>query len=434
MVDTNDTAQETKTGEKDTQAQEVKIQRVPPWEWRKAKNECGINPKLPILIVLAKGLSGVERRSIGRGNTRRNDPSDSGDSHPEEDSLSGIAQRVAINSKILLGSLRDCTGVDFPEDRNVWLRPFKYLVAYETDIRQALQDVEDQVEAGLEPSSQTDTIQDNNRVDVPDTKHVQKGGSLKTGAASIAPQVSDVPSAKAERDQLRCLVNFMDTDMQDIFEVKRQVANQTLEDIAFEHLWLLYRPGDLVYSTTTPEEMGTYQAYRVLHVTGGRPVLDTANKSCFNAVYDRMWEDESETEEKAQDAIRSSPSNVSAFIIDCFSLDFDGNRLGPKSTRSVISRYSGKRKVNTFEMCPSLFHPQQEKLYRVMVDRGRRFTQLANGTHKRYSGSTLRESRELWQSPLMRMGWVNYVIHDEEVRDPSKALLLSSIQYLLLLI
>lgn len=436
VADTNDTAGGFKVGEKDTQAQEANIQRVTPWEWRKVKNECGINLKLPSLIVLAKGHSGAERRSIGRKSTRQSDPSEGGASRPGENPQFGLAQCVAINSRILLSLLRDCTGVEFPEDRNVLLRPFKYLVAYETEIRQALQDAEvlfDQVEAGSGSSDQTEPVQKSNGVSVLNTKYVQEGPEVRAGAANLAPHAFDVSSAKAERDQLRCLVDFMDTDMQGIFEVKRQVAAQTLEDVAFEHLWLLYKPGDLVYSTSTPEDNSTYQAYRVLHVTGGRPILDTANNSHFDPAYSRTWEDESETEEKAQDVIRSSPPSVTSFIIDCFSLDYDGSRLGPKPRRFVIPKYSGKWKVNVFEVCPSFFHPQQDKLYRVLVERGRRFTQLANSTHKQYSGTTLRESRELWQSPLVRMGQlVNYVIYDEEVRNSSKVLFLFDDDYLLL--
>lgn len=432
----NDTARESKVGENDMQAQEATIHRVPPWEWREVKRERAINTELPALIGSSKGHGRVGRRATGQGSARHNGTLDSGNSHLGGDPSFGIAYRLAINSRILLNLLRDITGMDFPEDRNVWLRPFKCLVAYETEIRQALQEAElplDQVEEGSGLSDQTDTLQNHDGVSVPATILVQGGGEVRAGAAKPAPHAMDESSAKAERDQLRCLMDFMNTDMQDIFDVKRQVAGETLKEIAFEHLWLLYRPGDLVYSSKAPEESSTYQAYRVLHVTGGRPILDTTNKSNFHAVYDRNWEEESESEDKACDVIKGSPSNMTPFIIDCFSIDFDGNRLGPKSRRFVIPKYSCKRKVDAFEICPSFLNPQHEKVYQAMVERGRRFTQLANGSHKRYSGTTLRESRELWQARATHMGWVNYIIHDEEVLDPSRAPPLSSICHTLLI-
>ena len=417
VADKKDTARDSKVDEKDMQAQDAKIQRVPQWEWRDVKNERAIKPRMPTLIVSSNGHGRAGRRSNGRRSTKQNDATDSGDSNLREDASFDSAYRLAINSRILLNLLGDFLGMNFPEDRNVWVRPFKYLVAYETEIREALQDTEatfDQAEARPKSSDLLSSTQNSNGVNTSGTKSMQERRAENANAAELAPQVSatDESRAKAERDQLRCLVNFMDTDMKDIFDVKRQVINQTLKEVAFENLWLLYRPGDLVYSTESPEESSEYQAYRVLHVTGGRPVLDTVNESGFRPVEDRSWDEESENEEKACDTIRGSPSNVTPFIIDCFSIDFDGSRLGPKSKRFVISTYSGKRKVDALEVCPSFFHPQHGNIHGAMVTRGRRFTQLANGTHKRYSGTTLRESRELWRTSLH---WWNYTIHDEEV-------------------
>ena len=418
--------------EKEMQAQEAKIQRVAPWEWRAVKKERGIKLELPALIVSSKGYGRPGRRLAGRRSMRNPANSGSGNSNPGEDSSYDIAYLLAINSRILLNLLGDCTGTEFPEDRNVWLRPFKYLVAYETEIRNALQDAEvssDLLETASGPSDRADTIRNHNDVSVPGTELMQEREEVGADAAKAAlgtNRAMELFRAKAERDHLRCLVNFMDTDMQDIFDVKRQVANQTLKEVTFEHLWLLYRPGDLVYSMKPPEEVATYRAYRVLHVTGGRPILDTANESDFDPIDDRSWE-ESETEEKACDNILGSPSDVTPFIIDCFSIDFDGNRLGPRSIRFVIPKYNGKRKIDALDICPSFHHPKHGGVYSAMVERGRRVTQLANKTHRQYSGRTLRESRELWRVQWMRMGFLNYVLHDEQVPDPFNALHCSGI-------
>lgn len=340
-------------------------------------------------------------------------------SSPEEVPQIDIAYRLAINSRTLLNILGECTGMGFPEDQNVWLRPFKYLVAYETEVRQALHDAElnfDQLEA--KSPHQVDMSLSQSGASNPGPDLVQaKEDKSSTEAVGLAinTSVMDAPNVKAERDQLRCLVEFMDTDMQGIFDVKRKVTNKTLQEFAFEELWLLYKPGDLVYTWKSPDDISTYQAYRVLHVTGGRAIIDTANDSRFDAIRDRSWEDDSDTEERARDLIRSSPSNATPFIIDCFSIDFDGTRMGPKSKRFVIPSFIGKRKVDSLEICPSFSPPQPGMVHQAMIDRGRRFTQLAGGTHKRYSGTTLRESKELWESTYY---YWNYVIHEEEVLDP----------------
>ena len=406
------------------QAQEAGICRVPPWQWREVKNERKIKPDLPTLIASSKGYGMVGRRAAGRRSTKHRSTSGNGNSKHQEEASLDVAYRLAINSRILLDVLGDCTGKDFPEDRNVWLRPFKYLVAYEAEIRQALQEAEATVklvEVESEISGHSATNEDQSAMSISSTTPTKEKSKEYINFSNSMPHVSTIDSslAKAERDQLRCLVDFMDSDMQDIFDIKREVANQTLKEIGFEHLWLLYRPGDLVYTMKSPEDSGTYQAFRVLHVTGGRPILDTLNNCGFNAIHDRSWEEESDTEEKARDTIRGSPSDMTPLIIDCFSIEFDGNRLGPRCRRFVIPKFTSKRKVDALEVCPSFFHPQHENIHRDMVRRGRRFTQLALGTHKRYSGTTLRESRELWESHTY---YWNYVIHDEEVLNPSTIL------------
>ena len=425
MANEKDSAPEPKVDEEEMQAQDAKILRIPPWEWRQVKRERTIKSELPALIVSSKGHGRAGRQLTGRRSTRHHPHSGSDPSKQGEGPSFDTAYLLAINSRILLSLLADCTGTDFPEDRNVWLRPFKYLVAYETEIRRALQEAEGfchELEAGSGPSEEGEANSNDNHVRIPHLKLVQEEGEVNVDAAKTTPGMSavDASRAKVERDHLGCLVDFMDTDMQDILDVKRQVANQTLKEVAFEHLWLLYSPGDLVYSTESQEDSSTYQAYRVLHVTGGRPILDVDNYSDFDPVDSRLW-DESEADEKICDTIRASPSNMTPFIIDCFSIDSDGNKIGPKSLRFVISNYSGNRKVDALEVCPSFFHPQPEKLYQALVERGRRFTQLAHGSHKRYSGLTLRESRELWRVQMVRLGFVNYVIHEEQVYGPSNA-------------
>ena len=372
--------------------------------------EPGLNPSLPVLIVCSKGHGGQRRRSNGQRITRAGGITDSGFSNNKEASFD-IAYQIAINSRILLDLLGACTGVDFPEDRNVWLHPFKYLIAYELEIKQALREAEvynDQLEARLGTSGPAVTIQAHDEDSIPATKPMHERGEAN------ADNAVDAFRAKAEMDQLRCLVDFMDSDMQDIFDVKRQVANQSIEEIAFEHLWLLYAPGDLVYTNQSPEGRGTYQAYRVLHVTGGRPVLDTLDSRRFDPIDDRNWENESDTEVKVRDTIRGSSSSMTCLIVDCFSIDFDGNQMGPKPSRFVVPAFKGKRKMDALELYPFFSPPQQEKLRAELVERGRNFTQLANGTHRKYSGMTLRETRELAEHP---MG--NYTIHAEEVLRPS---------------
>ena len=329
---------------------------------------------------------------------------------------------------MLLNVLGDCCGTNFPEDHNVWVRPFKYLIAYDTQIRQTLQKIESNIaEIETEPirPSQAEIHENQNEVIPAGIESVKEEAGAdkntedtrKDFSAHIAkePQV-EIAHAKKKRNELRCLVDFMDEELQDIFEVQHQIFDHTLQAIEFEFLWLLFKPGDLILSEALGAGKGMAQAYRVLHVTGGRAILDPRDKKAINAIRDRDWASESETEERAKDTIRSS-SKMTPFMIDCFSIDCDGHRMGPKPRRFVISMYSDKRKVTSLEVYPAAFHRDYEDIQKTLISRGRRFVELATGSHKQYSGSTLRESKELYERT-----YHNYVINDEEVliRAPNK--------------
>ena len=418
-LDTNNVAPESKAREGGMQEQEVGIRHVPSWEWRQVKNERAINPNLPVLIASSKGRGKIGRRSVARRTTKHSQTPGSGNSHQNEAFSRDIPYRLAINSTLLLNLLGECTDMDFPEDRNVWLRPFKYLVAYEMEIREIFKEAKatlDLAVIGSGLSDQADDTGHDDPVSAPSPSPVLGRDKVDANAVEHMPHAStiDVSRAKAERDQIGCLIDFMDSDMQDIFEVKHQVSGKTLEELAFEHLWLLYRPGDLVYTFRSLEDRATYQAFRILHVTGGRPILDTSNHTKFSPIRNREIDDESESEERLLDSLRSSPLEMTSFIIDCFSIDFDGSKLGPKSRRFVIPAFTGKRKMDALELRPSFTFAQHESLYQEMVERGRRFTQIADGTHKRYSGATLRESNELMRYP----SHYSHTIHDEEVLCP----------------
>ena len=82
-------------------------------------------------------------------------------------------------------------------------------------------------------------------------------------------QTNDPATRKVDdtrlRDELSCLVTFMETDLKDIFSVQKDIDKGTRKLIAFDHLWQLYKPGVVITSGK-----GQKRAYVVLHVTGGR--------------------------------------------------------------------------------------------------------------------------------------------------------------------
>ncbi|KAK6340044.1 hypothetical protein TWF730_001819 [Orbilia blumenaviensis] len=392
--------------------QEVKITRVPPEKWRQVKKERKIDPHQSVLLVSSKANFKVNLRKkraealkAGAAEKKTADPV------TKESGQLDVPYRLAINSPYLLNAIGQCTGANITEDRNVLVRPFKYLVWYEAEIRQFFKDLELAYEQA-EAEDQADLRHDSPKIGVRDDDNTAAAitddgeSAKKTETAREA-----VDRAKRERDEFRCLLEFMDRDMADIFDIKRQISDKTLKGIAFEHLWQLFRPGNIAYHFNTQDDGSRYQAYRILHVTGGRVCFDSGKKSSFNAVKDRTWESESETEERCRDIIGSSGHEVTSFLIDCFYFESDGLRIGPRSKRFVVPRYKGTRPINLLPLYPSFLHPDNQRIQAILLARGKQFIEAAGGTHKKYEGNTIRESN------ITTKSYNNFMIDDAQVHS-----------------
>ncbi|KAL2058235.1 hypothetical protein ABVK25_001853 [Lepraria finkii] len=51
------------------------------------------------------------------------------------------------------------------------------------------------------------------------------------------------------RDELSCLVEFMDKDMKTIFDVQKDLKDGTRKTIEFDCLWQLFKPGEFVVTS-----------------------------------------------------------------------------------------------------------------------------------------------------------------------------------------
>jgi hypothetical protein len=303
---------------------------------------------------------------------------------------SGKPHRLAINSKILLSFLTKVTGEPLTESKNVWVRPFKYLVLYEEQIRRVLTNVEKYWEETEKYAKERDES---------DLVHLQ-GDS----AGEIL-----IKAGKRGLSELRCLVQFMDIDMRDILDIRNKIRNQDLRTIAFEFLWLLYKPGDLIFSACGKRNRDRLQAYKVLHVTGGRSSFDPARLK-YDRSDKREWDSSSETEQKVKE-LTSSAARMTPLIIDCVYTDCDGHRLGPRSKRIAIPVYMGERPILSLEVYPAEFSPDHASLAQRLTDRGRLFMAVAGGSHKRYSGMTLRE----FQGKKGSFSWEYFEINAQNV-------------------
>ncbi|EED16300.1 hypothetical protein TSTA_013980 [Talaromyces stipitatus ATCC 10500] len=253
------------TNEKKKVLQEIKITRVPLEHWRKIKKDRLATeqntqppPENSIAPVLDMGTSGRQHAPY----------------------------RLAINYTYLLNALEACTRTLFTEEQNVLVRPFKYLVEFESDIREFLRKTEmscDHADDELSRCSQ----------EIVD--HESKEAEVCTG--------------EARAGKINRITEFMDQDMRDIFEVKQQIFTRNLKDIPFEHLWQLYKPGDVVF----------------------RPLQ-----------HEKRWE-------------------MISFIIDCIYFESDGIFIAPRPKRFVIPPFLRTRPIASLPLRYQLFGPEWEK-------------------------------------------------------------------------
>ncbi|KAF7516819.1 hypothetical protein PCG10_001780 [Penicillium crustosum] len=376
------------TGEEHKPLQEIKITRVPPEMWRHIKKERKIDPKQSILLTSSKGSSSLILQKT-RQKHKETKYKDEVSLHKSEASNHLYAPyRLAVNSTYLLSVLEKYTGIFFTEEQNVLVRPFKYLVEIEPDIREAFHMAKVVCEQAIAELAQS--------VQAAEICGPQVEGNVETqeGKKNLEKLNEAVFRTTRERDELSCLVEFMDLDMRDIFSVKRQIESRSVEKIAYEHLWQFFKPGDIVYSCPENDEIRR-QAYRILHVTGGRVCFDTTRRSPFDPIKDRKWESDSENDERCCDAVRCSGTETTSFIVDCFYLDSDGTLLAPRGKRFVVTPNSGERAINMLPLQHLFFDPKQQEVKNELINRGARFLQLAPRTHLLYHGTTLIESNKV---------------------------------------
>ncbi|KAH6867379.1 hypothetical protein B0T10DRAFT_467898 [Thelonectria olida] len=124
---------------------------------------------------------------------------------------------------------------------------------------------------------------------------------------------------QAYQEELGCLIEFMDSDLKLLGSLK----TSSVTKIAFSDLWHIFQPGVEVITAQRP-----INAYRVPHVSGGRPYLSPP-------------EDKNDNENEGGKFISSyqTPNKSSDFIVTCYQISFDGNKFGSVTQSFSIQGY-----------------------------------------------------------------------------------------------
>ncbi|KAK4213819.1 hypothetical protein QBC37DRAFT_285202 [Rhypophila decipiens] len=173
---------------------------------------------------------------------------------------------------------------------------------------------------------------------------------------------------------LRCLVTLIEDNLGDRIQLRAQIADRSIKEIAFEDLWHLFKPGDIVYSREPAT--GRERLFKIYYVTGGmirRRKVRRYEESDFDnfVTADRRF---------------VGVGCWTPLLLAAYTMEFDGTRSGPQKREILIKYYSGKQPIAELTAYPVCFHPDKD-LQSRFEKAGRQF--LSSVGHRYYDGLTV---------------------------------------------
>ena len=366
----------------------AEITRVPEYQWRSTKPS-SIGKSGTAVLVAVSPNKGAKHVPIAPDQPQQNyeQISDKAQAELARD----VPRKFAINSQRLMKAIGKHTKQDILNEYNTWVYPFKYLLHYEREIRAGYVEVCNRYESlRLKPATSNEASAANTMLSKDIAKSTTADSKKQESDAKESRAPTELEDAAKEKALWGCVIEFMDNDMRDIFNMRLLASKDVLEEIEFENLWYLYSPGDIVYHKLMIGGKPRHRAYRVLFVTGGREILDTANRvmeplSTYGSKFEDSFEDfDDKTNEHRR--MRGKTKGKTPLVLDCFYIDFDGDRWGPRPRRFVIPEFGGSKSIRALEVVPVRFMPDWKDVETKLLDRGKRFVDAAAGAHVLYSG------------------------------------------------
>ncbi|RGP70128.1 aaa family atpase [Fusarium sporotrichioides] len=276
-----------------------------------------------------------------------------------------LPTRIRIRSQYLLALLASWTGTKLLEDHPpsqdekrpisvVFLYPFKFFIQFEDRIRQG----------------------------------------IKESKANRNPEDSPTPEQQRELQELVALEELIDTHLGHLFNLRRELRNQLRTNILFEHLWLLFEPGDIVYERGSKEKrLGLPQLWIITQYEGGREILN--NNSCTH------------TNPLVKEKLPSKDSKgrLSNFSISGFWLDSNGSEITKNEDMYSIPHWAGERPIHSLKVFPITFcEPERdfpdldrEAWRKRLIDQGRRYCKFRSGDVVYLKGMGVDEDQSPWE-------------------------------------
>ncbi|KAL8861640.1 MAG: hypothetical protein Q9178_001841 [Gyalolechia marmorata] len=164
------------------------------------------------------------------------------------------------------------------------------------------------------------------------------------------------------REHTKLILDFLENEYQDIVKVQNDLdACVTSSVIAYEHLWLVYAPGTVVFS----KENGEYEAFVIESLRGCQ-----RHQPSFNSRFTH-----------------------STLQITCWSINYDGEVFGRVWSNHYIAPFEGSKEISSLDLVPEGFIRDKESIKQSLVERGSQFWALQGQCFREYTG-------EVWSSHM----------------------------------
>ncbi|CAN9446512.1 unnamed protein product [Alternaria alternata] len=204
-------------------------------------------------------------------------------------------------------------------------------------------------------------------------------------------------------EELLVLIDLFDDQLSSVFQRRhRLLGGGGFQDssnamIEFADLWLLYKPGQLIYmreSADTSPSRSAPQLWQVLQYSGARKVLNNDSNENLNDYY-------------SDTAGAGNKDKMNRFVLKGFTYDTDerSDTCVPIEQVLNIPHWSGFREIRSLhafpvEFCrPNFEFPDasgEDYLERLSLE-GQQMCKLKQGTIKSYKGPGIDEYGTLWQ-------------------------------------
>ena len=281
------------------------------------------------------------------------------------DDMPTVPERIRINSPWILQILAAIGKRIDVSGPIVMLRPYKFLIHYENEIRGSIRALEDQLstsEAASSPDQSTDSLP----------------SEPSLHAYEMSTLAQDTESRRQTLQHMRCVTEFLDRYVK---PTTNRLQNCLDSKIQFKDLWYIFRPGENIYMplrlprgvvapdavSITPEIFqGRYtMMWRVICAGGGRPNLADAKSLRGN--------------------LKPNP-----FHVKCYYIDFDGKYFLPTAHVFSIMPFKGERDITALEFYPIRFMNDAQDLVQDHFQKGKMgFDNVNTFRHYYYSGPTL---------------------------------------------